>query len=91
MSVLDTTQEAGITRTPDKDTERPATERLSVNISAATAKDLRHMAKSKAITVTEVIRRAVAVLKLLEEAQAEGAEIHLVRKGENTTRQLHLI
>lgn len=67
------------------------TERLSVNISTATAQALRHLAASKATSVTEVIRRAVAVLKLLEEEQDLGTEIHLVRKSEEATRVLHLV
>lgn len=67
------------------------TERLSINVSPATAQTLRELAAAKSTTVTEVIRRAVAVLKLLEDEQNEGTELQLVRKSDNTTRLVHLI
>ena len=67
------------------------TERLSVNISEATAQALRQLAAAKSTSITEVIRRAVAVLKILEDEQDLGAEIHLVRKGDDPIRVLHLV
>jgi predicted DNA-binding helix-hairpin-helix protein len=76
---------------PNSTSERTrTTERLSVNVSTATAEALREMAESKTTTVTEVIRRAVAVLKLLEDAQQEGATVQLVRPNQ-PIRELHLI
>jgi hypothetical protein len=78
-------------RTNGVDVPMKTTERLSVNVSPATAKMLREIAAAKSTTVTEVIRRAVAVLKLLEDEQNEGAEVHLVRKADNTVRVVHLI
>jgi hypothetical protein len=67
------------------------TERLSVNVSAATAQALRELADAKATTVTEIVRQAVAVLSLLHREQAEGAELHLVSRSNSTVRVLHLI
>jgi predicted transcriptional regulator len=67
------------------------TVRLSVNVSLETDQALRELADAKSTTVTEVIRRAVAALKLLEDEQREGAVIQLVRKRDNTVRELHLI
>lgn len=78
----------------DNDVPVKTTERLSVNVSTATARSLRDMAKAKMTTITDVIRRAVAVLKLLEEEQDAGAEIHLVRtdkNGNQSTRVLHIV
>jgi predicted DNA-binding helix-hairpin-helix protein len=67
------------------------TERLSVNVSQTTAKTLRELANAKSTTVTEIIRQAVAVLKLLEDEQREGAEIQLIRKSDDMVQRLRLI
>lgn len=42
-------------------------ERLSVNVSALTAERVRRIAKKRDDNVTETIRRAVAVLAMLED------------------------
>jgi hypothetical protein len=52
---------------------------------------LRELADTKSTTVTEIIRQAVAVLKLLEDEQREGAEIQLIRKGDDMVQRLRLI
>jgi predicted DNA-binding helix-hairpin-helix protein len=78
-------------RTNIVDTQPRTTERLSVNVSTTTAQALREMATAKSTTVTEVIRRAVAVLKLLEDEQGGGTEIRLFRKDEGTFHVLHLV
>ena len=75
----------------ETDRSRKNMERLSVNISPITAQALREIASAKATTVTEVIRRAVAVLKLLEDEQEKGNQVHLVDQDGSTSRQLHLI
>lgn len=70
------------------------TERLSVNVSPDTGRQLRGMAAAKVTSVTEIIRRAVAVLSLLEKEQGSGAEIHLVRTdedGKKTVQLVHLV
>ena len=61
-------------------------ERLSVNVSPATSQTLRELAAAKGTTITEVIRQSVAVLKVLEEEQADGAQVHLVRPGASPMR-----
>ena len=63
----------------DKQAGEKQYERLSVNVSAATSQTLRQLAAAKGTTITEVIRQSVAVLKVLEDEQAEGAQVHLVR------------
>ena len=67
------------------------TERLSVNVTHLTGQTIRALAEARDVTITEVIRRAVAVLKLLEDEQARGTELQLVRKGEDVVRILHII
>jgi uncharacterized protein (DUF1778 family) len=70
------------------------TERLSVNVSPDTARLLRDMAKAKVTSITEIIRRAIVVLSLLEKEQSAGAEIHLVRtdeQGNRVVQVLHLV
>jgi len=78
-------------RTSNTGGEVKMTERLSINVSHTTAQTLRELAQAKATTVTDVIRRAVAVLKLLEDAQSDGVELHLVRREDDSVRLLHLI
>lgn len=67
------------------------TERLSINVSHMTAQALRDLSQAKSTTITEVIRRAVAVLKVLEDAQNDGAELHLVRPDDGVVHVLHLV
>jgi hypothetical protein len=73
-----------VVRTSSANGEAKTTERLSVNVSHLTAQTLRDLAEARSTTVTEVIRRAVAALKLLEDAWDEGAELQLVRPNDNT-------
>jgi hypothetical protein len=50
-------------------------ERLSINVSDLTASSLRELSQRREATVTETVRRAVAVLKLLEDAELAGKEL----------------
>jgi len=67
------------------------TERLSVNITQATADALRELATRKGMTLTEVVRRAVTVLKLLEDEQLKGTEVQLYSPGSESVRTLTLV
>lgn len=60
--------------------------RLSVNINDVTAAEIRALKADKGTTATEVIRRAVAVYRLLDTEVRAGREIHLVAPGQDTTR-----
>lgn len=56
--------------------------RLSVNLNEETADALKKLAADKGITITEVMRRAVAVTKFLYDEQDKGKTIQVVsRKG----------
>ncbi|GAA4453020.1 ribbon-helix-helix protein, CopG family [Phytohabitans houttuyneae] len=66
-------------------------ERLSVNISSTTAESLRELAARNQTSLTEIVRRAVAVLKLLDDEQRAGSELRLVNRKTGTRRQIHIL
>ena len=51
--------------------------RLSVNITPETAAALKQVAERKNMTVTECVRRAVAVWKLVEDETAQGHRVQI--------------
>ncbi|MDF3291552.1 hypothetical protein [Streptomyces silvisoli] len=66
--------------------------RLSVNINPETAQKLRWYKEHKGISITETIRRAVALLDLVErETSEKGNEVLLRSKDGKTVRQLWLV
>lgn len=52
--------------------------RLSVNISNDTARTLRELAEKNETSVTDIIRRAVSVYKLVEDNADDGKTLQLV-------------
>ncbi len=52
--------------------------RLSVNINHDTAAALRQMAQERGISVTEAVRRAVAIAKFVEDETRRGHRIQVV-------------
>lgn len=52
--------------------------RLSVNINDATAKTLRDTVDSNGVTITEAVRRAVAVYEFFDQARRRGDTIQVV-------------
>jgi hypothetical protein len=68
------------------------TERLNINIHVTTARALHEMSEAKGITQTETVRRAIALLKLLDEEHNRGVELHLVDPADTSkVRVLQLI
>lgn len=63
-------------------------ERLSVNISAETAAKIRRHKSRKGVTTTETVRRALALLDLMEQELLDGSEILLKSPGGGPVRQL---
>jgi hypothetical protein len=58
--------------------------RLNINVSGETADDLRRLAAERGTSVTEIVRRAVAVFAYLEAERAEGRQIQTIdRQGRN--------
>lgn len=55
--------------------------RLSVNLSPDVADDLKEYAEKKGISVTEAVRRSIAVLKFVDEAQDRGASLNIEENG----------
>lgn len=64
---------------PDEEEERQV--RLSVNLNATVAETLKSYSKRQGITVTEAIRRAVGVLKYIDDAQRRGATLNIEESG----------
>ncbi|MCX4564676.1 hypothetical protein OHA02_52315 [Streptomyces phaeochromogenes] len=69
----------------------PAVTRLSVNINEDTAAKLRWYKEHKGISITETVRRAVALLELVERETADGNEVLLKSRDGKSVRQLWLV
>ncbi|WP_210582855.1 hypothetical protein [Streptomyces sp. GESEQ-4] len=65
--------------------------RLSVNINADTAAKLRWYKDNKHISITETVRRAVALLYLVEQETEGGNEILIRSKDGKSVRQLWMV
>lgn len=52
--------------------------RLTVNLNQPTAEALKDLAANKGISYTETIRRAIAILKYLDDQTGEGRMIHIM-------------
>ncbi|MFJ3826043.1 ribbon-helix-helix domain-containing protein [Streptomyces nodosus] len=85
---------------PENSTETPASAgtrtepsvtRLSVNINEDTAAKLRWYKDHKGISITETVRRAVALLELVERETANGNEVLLKSRDGKSVRQLWLV
>jgi hypothetical protein len=70
--------------------KRATTERINLNISTKTATTLRRLSKQRGTTMTETIRRAVAVLDFLETQLEGGGELQIV-EPDGLVRQLAII
>lgn len=65
--------------------------RLSVNINGDTAEKLRWYKDHKHISITETVRRAIALLELVERETERGGELLLKSPDGKTVRQLWLV
>ncbi|MFZ4145488.1 hypothetical protein ACOZDZ_33050 [Streptomyces griseoincarnatus] len=65
--------------------------RLSVNINSETAEKLRWYKEHKQTSITETVRRAVALLHLVEQESEGGNEILIRSKDGKSVRQLWMI
>lgn len=64
---------------------------LNVNINATTAQELRRIAARSGITYTEAVRRAVAVLDLLNEEIDAGKVIRTCKRNGRGVQEIYLI
>jgi hypothetical protein len=55
--------------------------RLSINLSPVIYATLKDYSKRQGITVTEAIRRAISVLKYVDDAQQRGATLNIKEEG----------
>jgi hypothetical protein len=55
--------------------------RLSVNLGPEVADQLKEYAGRKGVSVTEAVRRAIAILAFVDNAQARGASLNLNEGG----------
>jgi predicted transcriptional regulator len=51
--------------------------KISVNLSDEVLAALRELAERNNVTMTEVLRRAISTLKILQDAQSEGKSVLL--------------
>ncbi|WP_225850257.1 ribbon-helix-helix protein, CopG family [Streptomyces sp. HPF1205] len=65
--------------------------RLSVNINQDTAEKIRVYRKRRGVSITETIRRAVAILALLDEETAKDSEVLIKSKDGKNIRQLWMV
>lgn len=65
--------------------------RLSVNINADAARALKSVAARRQISITEAIRRAIAIYKFVEDESARGNTIQVVNSSDKTVRELLMV
>lgn len=65
--------------------------RLNVNLNQETAEALKDIAKKENISLTEAVRRAIAILKFVEEEQDRGRKIQTMDRDGKDKRELILM
>ncbi|GAB3405935.1 hypothetical protein [Flindersiella endophytica] len=68
--------------------------RLSVNLAAESATVLRDLVRRRRVTITEGIRRAIAVWKFIEDEQDKGNRIAVIEEdgeGKTSIREVVLL
>lgn len=65
--------------------------RLNVNLNKETAAALKEIAEKQGISLTEAVRRAIALLKFIDEEQAEGRKIQTMEGDGKNKRELVLM
>jgi hypothetical protein len=65
--------------------------RLNVNLNQETAEALKEIAKKENISLTEAVRRAIAILKFVEEEQDRGRKIQTMDRDGKDKRELILM
>ena len=67
------------------------TQRLNVNISTTAMNTLAELATANGISMTEAVRRAIQLLKLVEDATHEGRQVQLVDPETKQVQTLRFI
>lgn len=66
----------------------PKHTKLTVNLTEEIVDVLRELAQRDGTTMTEILRRAIAVQKYLADEQADGKKVIIEDPDNNTSRQL---
>lgn len=85
---------SGPTEQPDPPTPPTplrGTERLSVNVSQKTAHDVRRIAEKRHTSVTETVRRAIALLALVEDEEDLGRDMQFIDADTGHVRSVSLV
>lgn len=83
-----------VERKPDTQTKQEVQEksiRLSVNMNPETADALREIAKNHGVSITEAVRRAIAVASFIEEESRKGNSIQIEDAQTKKVRELVLM
>jgi hypothetical protein len=62
--------------------------RLSVNINSDVANALKDVAARRQISITEAVRRAVAIWKFVEDENLKGNTIQVVNHADNSVKEI---
>lgn len=73
---------------PDVDTDRIT--RLSVNLNEEAANALRRISKKQRVSITEAVRRAIAIYDFIDRELAAGSKIQVVDSSGHV-RELFLL
>lgn len=65
--------------------------RLSVNLNRETANALRGLAEQNGITHTEAVRRAISILKFINDEKQYGRKIHVMDQDGRNVQELVLL
>jgi predicted transcriptional regulator len=65
--------------------------RLNVNLNEETATALKEIARKRDVSVTEAIRRAIAILKFIEDETAAGHRIQIADARSGKVREIVLM
>jgi Ribbon-helix-helix protein, copG family len=77
---------AAVTKSPGLKPDKHRFVRLSVNLSAETAEIFKSLIERKGLSISEGMRRAIAVWKFLEDEKALGNEIAVVEPDESVRK-----
>lgn len=78
-------------KTSSSSTTNTGLVRLNVNLNQETAAALKELAESQNISLTEAVRRAIAISKFVEDEQSRGRKIQTMTPQGKDKRELVLM
>lgn len=69
----------------------PPITRLSVNLAPDVAAELRRLAAARDCSITEMTRRCIAVMSLVERERAQGNRLGIIEPGRSGERLRELV